>query len=151
MKQRELMVKDMLDAHGKLCLYTQYDTVLPCAPTNRRPDFVYIPVSTQSEIPIVILEVDEDYHRYYNTNCELVRILEMHEALGGRPLHIIRFNPLKRLLHRLRDYLCDYLQTCQRQLSPIVITFLGYPDDKKYDFNRLEHTWITEEDIMTAH
>ena len=52
--------------------YSYSDETLPCSPNHRRPDFTWV-----LEDRLVILEVDEDAHRFYNRECELLRVTEL--------------------------------------------------------------------------
>ena len=42
---------------------------------------------------VIIIEVDEEQHKYYDTNCEITRINELFTDFGDRPIVFIRFNP----------------------------------------------------------
>ena len=121
-KQLECMVKDYLDEDQNLQHYTYYDQTLPCAPNLRRPDFTYL-LSDR----IVILEVDEDAHRYYNQECETRRITELMEQVGGKPLILLRFNPLKSLLGEMKTTLKHMF--FQPLTGLLYVEFLGYEQD----------------------
>lgn len=120
MKQLEMMVKSNLDADEQLSKYTYYDQPMTCAPNIRRPDFAYILLDR-----IVILEVDEHAHRYYNRDCEIARVTELMEQAGAKPLTLIRFNPLKRLLGVMNDLLrrC-FIRPLDGKL--LEVEFIGY-------------------------
>ena len=55
---------------------------------NRRPDY-YKEFYTYS----LILEIDENQHKYYNKQCEINRINELSIGFNHRPIVCIRFNP----------------------------------------------------------
>ena len=55
--------------------------------SNRRPDF-YIELSTY----IIIVENDENSHKYYETSCDNKRTMELFQDFNNRPLVMIRFN-----------------------------------------------------------
>jgi hypothetical protein len=55
-----------------------------------RPDFLWELDAYQR---VVILEVDENAHRYEPIRCELTRMLHIATGFGGRPVHIVRYNP----------------------------------------------------------
>ena len=121
-KQLECMVKDYLKEDPQLRHYSYYDQILPCSPNLRKPDFTYL-LSDR----VVILEVDEDAHRYYNRDCETRRITELMEQVGGKPLILLRFNPLKTLFGEMKT-------TIKRMFSqPLTgllnVEFLGYKQD----------------------
>ena len=42
---------------------------------------------------MVLLEVDEDQHQYYNASCEIARISEIMDSIDASNLHVIRYNP----------------------------------------------------------
>jgi len=44
---------------------------------------------------IIIVEIDEDQHRYYGSTCENKRIMELSQDVNHRPIIFIRFNPDK--------------------------------------------------------
>jgi hypothetical protein len=58
--------------------------------SKRRPD-AYIDLLTH----VIIIEVDENQHKNYDTTCEIARINELYTDLGDRPIVFIRFNPDK--------------------------------------------------------
>lgn len=70
-------------------IYTYHNKKLPCAKTIRYPDFTFTPSAEH----VVILEVDENEHRCYNSSCEIKRISELYDSVPNQNLHMIRFNP----------------------------------------------------------
>jgi hypothetical protein len=56
--------------------------------SKRRPD-IFIDRLTHC----VIVEIDEEQHKNYDTTCETARLNELYTDLGDRPLILIRFNP----------------------------------------------------------
>lgn len=54
----------------------------------KRPDICY-------DLPdkCVIIEVDENQHKTYDSTCECARINEIVNGIGGRPVTFIRYNP----------------------------------------------------------
>ena len=58
--------------------------------SKRRPD-VYIDKFTH----VVITECDENKHEKYDDSCENMRIMELFQDFGNRPVIFIRFNPDK--------------------------------------------------------
>jgi hypothetical protein len=58
--------------------------------SKRKPDML-VDLGTH----IIIVEVDENAHKYYDCSCENKRIMEISEDVGGRPIVFIRFNPDK--------------------------------------------------------
>jgi hypothetical protein len=66
----------------------RYDKIVPDGCTNKRPD-IFVDFGTH----IVIVEIDEDQHRNYDTSCENKRMMEISVSVGHRPIVFIRFNP----------------------------------------------------------
>lgn len=56
--------------------------------SKRRPD-VYIDLLTH----IIIIEIDENQHKKYETTCEVLKMNQLFEDFGFRPIIFIRFNP----------------------------------------------------------
>ena len=67
-----------------------HDSKIICGCTNRRPDFVLDLFNR-----VFIIEVDENQHKKYDTNCDNKRTVELYQAYNNRPLTILRFNPDK--------------------------------------------------------
>lgn len=122
-KQFEYMVEIFLQSHSDLCNYSYKDQALPCAPTRRRGDFVYI-----LRDRVIILEVDEYAHRYYERGCECIRILELHEQGQGKALFVVRFNPQKKLLQEMARVIhqCFVADLPDNLLS---VQFVGYKEE----------------------
>jgi hypothetical protein len=110
------------------------DQQLPCArqmstPDNsciRRPDYVFV-----LDTHIVILEVDESYHRHYAVECEVDRTGKLKD-LVKLPLHIVRFNPAKgryELLKSLLMKLVEDPKSVQNEAG-VLVHFVGYPDNR---------------------
>lgn len=68
-----------------------HDSNLPIKECSKRRNDAYYDCATHC----VIVEVDEDQHKYYSEVCECARISEIVGSLGGLPITIIRFNPDK--------------------------------------------------------
>lgn len=56
--------------------------------SRRRPD-IFIDLGYQ----VVIVEIDENQHKYYDCSCENKRIMELSQDVAHRPIVFIRFNP----------------------------------------------------------
>jgi hypothetical protein len=56
--------------------------------SRRRPD-IFVDLGYQ----IIIVEIDENQHQYYDCTCENRRVMELSRDVGHRPIVIIRFNP----------------------------------------------------------
>lgn len=56
--------------------------------SKRRPDLL-LDMGDQ----VIIVEIDENQHEYYDCSCENKRVAELSQDLNHRPLVIIRFNP----------------------------------------------------------
>jgi hypothetical protein len=53
-----------------------------------RPDFV-IDMGSHT----IVVEIDENQHKSYDTSCNNRRLMSIFEGLGTRPMVMIRFNP----------------------------------------------------------
>ena len=86
-KTKELAVVEFVKEH-----YTQIniitDKIIHEGCSRRRPD-ILIDLGYQ----ILIVEVDENQHTYYDCSCENKRIMELSQDVGYRPIVFIRFNP----------------------------------------------------------
>jgi hypothetical protein len=58
--------------------------------SKRRPD-VYYDCFTH----VVIVEIDENQHKNYDSSCECARLSEIMGSIAGKPGTIIRYNPDK--------------------------------------------------------
>jgi hypothetical protein len=56
--------------------------------SKRRPDLL-LDLGYQ----VLIIEIDENQHTYYECSCENKRIMELSQDVGHRPIVFIRFNP----------------------------------------------------------
>ena len=85
----ENSVKTYLLGETDLQHFTYSNVSLPCAETSRRPDFCYV-----LEDRVVVVEVDENEHRYNSMECEVRREQEILESIPKKMyLIMIRFNP----------------------------------------------------------
>ncbi|GAQ90668.1 hypothetical protein KFL_006700060 [Klebsormidium nitens] len=73
----------------------------------KRPDYAFI-----FDTHAVVLEVDEDHHRYYNVSCEVDRMGKIKD-LVRLPLHFVRFNPAERRYGLLKDILKRLFRDCR--------------------------------------
>jgi hypothetical protein len=85
-KQREILVKAILD-EAKIP-YKSHDDIPEGSCHRYRPDF-YFDWNTH----IVILEVDENQHKGYESSCEKARMINLSQDQGGMKTVFIRFNP----------------------------------------------------------
>lgn len=132
-KQYENMVEEFLQRGGiddsqdeRLGMWSLRDQKIPCADHQRRPDFVWC-----LEKHLVVLEVDEHAHRYYNTNCERYRLIQLLEAFECKPYHVVRLNPTNKAMTRLKETLLTLFQLPPER--PIQLHFLGYPEGATYE------------------
>jgi hypothetical protein len=56
--------------------------------SKRRPDLFF-----ELDMHCVIVEVDENQHRGYESSCECARISEIVGGIGGKSIVFIRYNP----------------------------------------------------------
>jgi hypothetical protein len=57
---------------------------------RERPDRVY-----ELADKILVLECDEDQHKYRSCECEQTRMINIAQSYGGTPVYFIRWNPDK--------------------------------------------------------
>jgi len=86
-KTREMKLKDYLAAQypDKTIIH---DKRVECH--LYRPDFVFDMGSHT-----IVIELDENQHRAYDTSCDNKRLMSIFQGLGSRPMVMIRFNPGK--------------------------------------------------------
>jgi hypothetical protein len=111
---------------------------LPCAPTTRYPDYLFV-----APTHAVLLEVDEHEHGNYNASCEVARISELMDSIDSMNLHVIRFNPnggIQRpvVLSALRDALATNLGRFND--SGCVVQYIGYSMDRVIELEQLTCT-----------
>ncbi len=115
--------------------WSSHDSAVPCAPKGckKRPDFVFC-----TKEWVVVLECDEDHHRYYELSCEVARIGVLKDQLK-LPMLLIRFNPDKADYDTLERVLRDNLSTKALNLAHnefgVHIMYLGYPEARVRDLN----------------
>ena len=73
---------------NKKCMVDTNKPVNECS--KRRPD-VYYDCFTH----VVIVEIDENQHKNYDSSCECARLSEIMGSIAGKPGTIIRYNPDK--------------------------------------------------------
>jgi hypothetical protein len=66
----------------------KFDKIVEDGCSRRRPD-IYLDLGYQ----VIIIEVDENQHKFYENICENKRIMEISQDVGHRPIVFIRFNP----------------------------------------------------------
>jgi hypothetical protein len=110
------------------------DQQLPCArqmsTRNKscinRPDYVFV-----FETHVVILEVDESYHRHYAVECEVDRMGKIKD-LVKLLLHLVRFNPARSRYDKLKDLLKILFSDVHgaKNDAGVLVHFVGYPKDR---------------------
>lgn len=78
---------------------------------------------------MVVLEVDESYHRHYAVSCEVDRMGKIKDLIK-LPLHFVRFNPAKGRYALLEDLLRRLFvdpESAQNEAG-VLVHFVGYPD-----------------------
>lgn len=83
---KEIRIKTVLEAN-KIPIMS-YDKIPEGACSKYRPDFVI-----DCGKSLIILEVDENQHFSYACECEVSRMIQLHNDFGGIPLIFIRYNP----------------------------------------------------------
>jgi hypothetical protein len=86
-KRKETRVRNLLELHH--IMFHSHDTIIDHGVWGKeRPDFV-IHCGTH----ILILEVDEDQHKSYKREREMLRMKKISHFFGGLPVFWIRYNP----------------------------------------------------------
>lgn len=67
-------------------IYNSSEMLQGCS--KKRPDIYY-----DLNDKCIIVEVDENQHKQYDSTCECARINEIVSSIGGRPVTFIRYNP----------------------------------------------------------
>ncbi len=85
-KYKEKRIKNLLESNN--IKYLSNDKIPINACNKYRPDFIidYI-------FFMIILEVDENQHKSYSSECEKIRMINLHQDMGGIPVLFIRYNP----------------------------------------------------------
>ena len=113
-------------------LWSYCNKKLPCAPTTRYPDYMFV-----AREHCVLLEVDEQEHERYNPKCEIARISELMDSIDFKSLHVIRYNPhapgstadrKATLLQAIRDALATNFGVLNE--SGCVVQYQGYSQDR---------------------
>jgi hypothetical protein len=99
--------------------------------SKRRPD-ILIEMGSH----ILIVEVDENQHRNYNTSCEVTRLNELYTDLGDRPIVFIRFNPDKYYNENGR-----YVKSCFKRHGNLDIPIVA--EDQKEQWNERLHKLVS--------
>ena len=86
-KKHKTQQQLMYDYLKQLTLNFIYNKTVGFECGNFRPDF-----KIDMGSYIIIIEVDEDQHKQYDSNCELIRMNNIYLA-NGLPTIFIRFNP----------------------------------------------------------
>ncbi|GAQ90999.1 hypothetical virus protein [Klebsormidium nitens] len=115
------------------------DETLPCAREMstrtksciKRPDYVFV-----LESHVVVLEVDEDYHRYYNVACEVDRMGKIKDLIR-LPIHFVRFNPAQRRYPLLEDLLRHLFANPKgaQNAAGMMVHFVGYPEERMQELS----------------
>lgn len=128
-KKFELRMSALLDKHQ--LYHSLTNKKLPCAPTTRYPDYVFVPSVTDH---IVILEVDENEHKAYVPQCEISRISELSDSVNAKNLHMIRYNPHCKDItdDMLINAIKNALKTNYAQYNDtgVVVQYIGYSNDR---------------------
>jgi EsV-1-7 cysteine-rich motif len=86
-KTKERMIADFIRENYSGDIYFDEIVNSECS-SKRRPD-----VRIDRGVFNLIIEVDENQHRYYDPMCENKRTMQLFQDLGNRPLVMIRINP----------------------------------------------------------
>ena len=128
---KEIAVKTILENNN--IDFTHDKIVIGGCGSRLRPDFV-IDAATH----LIIVEVDENQHRQYNTQCDEARTVNLFHDFGGIPLVFIRYNPdnykkdgkiIRSKTGRHRRLLDTIDQCRHKPESPITYVQLFYDGD----------------------
>ena len=113
--------------------WSSHDSALPCASKGckKRPDFVFY-----TNDWVIVLECDEDHHRYYDLSCEVSRIGVLKDQLK-LPMLLIRFNPDNADYDTLERALRENLEgecIAANQFG-IHVMYIGYPKHRVQELN----------------
>ena len=116
--------------------WTYENKKLPCAPTLRFPDFVFVAIGGW----VVILEVDENEHRYYLQSCEIARLSELMDSISCEYLHVIRFNPhgkatKEELIAAIREAVSTNYGVLHD--TGCAVQYIGYSEDRVISLDQL--------------
>ena len=84
-KTREMKLKEYLTQQYPDKTIT-HDKHVECH--RYRPDFVFDMGSHT-----IVIEIDENQHKSYDTSCDNKRLVSIFQGLGSRPIVMVRFNP----------------------------------------------------------
>ena len=146
-KTKEFLVVNYLEENGINFIHNK-SVGFVCG--NYRPDILI-----DAHTHFVIVEIDEDQHKNYDGKCELVRMLNIHQAQGMRCI-FIRYNPdVFRVKNKTKkvhtsarlDILLTEIQNHIKYFPEDEVTIyrLFYNNDdgeyvKRYDIDREIHT-----------
>ena len=134
----ENSIKDFLLRDDKLKHFTYSDETLPCSENKERPDITYV-----LDDRIVVLEIDENEHRYNNAECETRREQRMVDVASenGKILIVVRCNPnpkgkdatFKTVFENLRKKLLEAFKTEDYKFCEdgVYRMYLGYTGQRK--------------------
>jgi hypothetical protein len=145
--QKQKRVKKLLEEH-KIYIYS-YDKQIENGICNkRRPDLV-IDCGTH----FIVIEVDENQHRYHNNECEKIRMLEILQSFGI-PVIFIRYNPDKYIMDKFEKelkrkdrekILIECIDKCKKNeptteeyLRVIYLFYDNYKIDKTYELQVID-------------
>ncbi len=84
--KKELAIKKFLDDNK--IVYESHDKIIDVQCNKKRPDFVIDTLTFK-----IIVEVDENQHSSYSTECEEIRMKDIFQSFGGTHVLFIRYNP----------------------------------------------------------
>jgi len=86
-ERKEIRVKHVLDAnHYANYKHNKIPNGVECG--QERPDYEF-----ELDTHVIILEVDEGQHNAYSCLCEQIRMINLSQTYGGKPVFWIRYNP----------------------------------------------------------
>ena len=116
-------VKNLLDRNN--IKYVSYDKPVDSMCSLKRPDFIFDKPLFQ-----VVLEVDERQHLDYTCECELLRMMQIHQDFGGTPVLFLRYNPDKYIDNKGKA--CTAMQFREKELIRILNQLDNYIEWNKH-------------------
>jgi hypothetical protein len=143
---------------NKELTFESTDKIIVGGCSKYRPDIVLDAIHAK-----IIIEIDENQHKSYSSECEKSRMMQIHQDFGGIPIIFIRYNPdsykefnsegevisktiraNKKRLDVLYDVVNSILNTAKKEYNiPLSVCYLFYDGyngkallkEIKYEFN----------------
>jgi len=132
-KSRELNIKKLLEKNN--IEIESYDKIIDSNVSRQRPDFVI-----NHNLFKIIIEVDENQHSSYLSQCEVQRMVAIHNSFCGKNVVFVRFNPdkytdikknkitggKKDVENKLIEYIQGLMNRKTNVEHPLSVSFIAY-------------------------